>query len=117
MATLPRNRNRVKAYPPAEVEAWWTERPETVAARLLSGATCGLVLGRADALVLYRLTADLDGECVVSWRLANTDNGKSYDLPADCSACDCGDTSYRSREGGCKHRVGLRFALKRINLL
>jgi hypothetical protein len=117
MATVLRPSRPVKTYPAIEVEAIWTEHPDTVPARLLGGVRCGLALGRPGELVLYHITADLDGERVVSWRLVNHDNGKRYDLPADCSGCDCGDATYRPREGGCKHAKGVRQALQRINLL
>jgi hypothetical protein len=35
-----------------------------------------------------------------------------YDLPLDCSSCDCPDQTYRAdRPGGCKHMAAMR-ALK-----
>ena len=51
------------------------------------------------------------------YRLENVDSGKVYDLPLGLSSCDCPDSELRPRPGGCKHRVGLRDALSRINLL
>jgi hypothetical protein len=56
-----------------------------------------------------------DGERTVGYRLDNANNGKSYDLPADLSSCECNDHLKRGR--ACKHMRGLRVALSRINLL
>jgi hypothetical protein len=41
-------------------------------------------------------------------------SGKSYDLELGAGKCSCGDATYRSRPGGCKHQMALRVALTRV---
>lgn len=58
---------------------------------------------------LYFLTPHRDHEGrTVGWRLER-DEGETYDLPADLSACDCRDHLFRRRE--CKHVFAVRGAL------
>src|SRR5262245_5484631 len=46
------------------------------------------------------------------WLLTRLDDGTTYSLPRDLSACSCPDATYRPlRPGGCKHQVALRAAL------
>lgn len=42
---------------------------------------------------------------------AAKDEGTCYDIPLDCSSCDCPDATYRQREGGCKHQRAIRALL------
>jgi hypothetical protein len=53
---------------------------------------------------------DLAGH-ITSFRLTRFATGQVYDLPATLDGCTCGDATFRDREGGCKHQVGLRQAL------
>lgn len=45
--------------------------------------------------------AEIDG-----YRLSKAD-GTVYDIPEDLTSCDCGDATFRQREGGCRHRQAL----------
>jgi hypothetical protein len=49
------------------------------------------------------------------YRLRKFARGERYDLPADLSACSCGDRTHRpERPGGCKHMAALRQALPAV---
>ncbi len=55
------------------------------------------------------------GEKCVGYRLRKFGTGRQYDLPADLSACSCGDRTHRpDRPGGCKHMAALRQALPAV---
>jgi hypothetical protein len=60
---------------------------------------------------VYGVVENRDGAILAGYRLRKLD-GTVYDLPADCSACDCPDaTQNEGRPGGCKHRKDLAAAL------
>jgi hypothetical protein len=63
----------------------------------------------------YDLGAHLDeAGCITGWHLVRDDD-ENYDLPADLSSCDCADRTFHpEREGGCKHMVALRAALRAL---
>ena len=49
------------------------------------------------------------------YRLRKFGSGKQHDLPADLSACSCGDRTHRpERPGGCRHMAALRQALPTV---
>jgi hypothetical protein len=92
--------------------------PETLALRFACGASAALRITSGGKTTGYVVTAILEPEtgARLGWRLENCDNGRSYDLPADLSACECKDSLYRDRPGGCKHRVALSAALAAAGL-
>ena len=62
----------------------------------------------------YLLLHLREGERLTGWRLrklTGKDAGVTYDLPADLSRCECPDSEYADRPGGCKHRRAIRAAL------
>jgi hypothetical protein len=101
---------------PATGSFRWISDPASLALRFRCGASAALAIGPdGGEEVGYVLTPHLSesGE-LLGWRLERADNGKCYDLPADLSACDCKDSLYRDRPGGCKHRKALRAALASV---
>ncbi len=98
-------------------------RPVTVRARFGDGTTAeDLAAGRAILVVRdgdgessYWCEAHFAGEKCVGYRLRKFGSGRQYDLPADLSACSCGDRTHRpDRPGGCKHMAALRQALPAV---
>ena len=61
----------------------------------------------------YGIIALYDRRQLVGLQLVKPD-GKTYELPADLSECNCPDSLYRERQGGCKHRKALREALAEL---
>jgi hypothetical protein len=52
---------------------------------------------------------------IVSWQITKFGSVDSYNLPADCSSCDCGDHTFREeRPGGCRHMVAMRQAVVQL---
>lgn len=48
---------------------------------------------------------------VNGYTIAKEGGEESYDLPASLATCECKDSLYRARPGGCRHAAALR-ALK-----
>jgi hypothetical protein len=86
-----------------------------------------VILGRAVLVIVtgdatdsdtagYWLKADVSHTGhIVSWQLQKFATGQRYNLPADCSSCDCGDHTFREeRPGGCRHMVAMRQAVVQL---
>jgi hypothetical protein len=86
-----------------------------------------VILGRAVLVIVsgdatdsdtagYWLKADVSHTGhIVSWQLQKFATGERYNLPADCSSCECADHVYREeRPGGCRHMVAMRQAVVQL---
>ena len=61
----------------------------------------------------YGIIALVERGTLLGYQLVKAD-GTTYELPADLSECNCADSVYRERPGGCKHRRALCDALAEL---
>lgn len=117
MATLAKPRAARKPLTPATGSCRWAVQPGI---GHFARPGCLVITSlRSDGKSVteaYIVTENLDGVCLVGYRLEKPD-GTVYDLPADLSGCDCPDAVYRRSQAkepelrACKHVRGLRKAL------
>jgi hypothetical protein len=73
---------------------------------LIPAGQPGDILINGDAYKLAYIAHEI-GQ-VDGYQITKAD-GTVYDVAADLSTCDCGDSTFRIREGGCKHVRGLKL--------
>lgn len=105
MPTLSPPAPRRKVYPPSAPGHRWVVQPAP-------GCTAVIEIGKT----WYDVRPIADRGRLVGFRLVKHDDGQRYDLDitTDPWACDCGDGTFRTRPGGCKHAAELRAALAEI---
>jgi hypothetical protein len=99
----------------------WVHGNDISREAILDGAAADLLVRLAgqEQQTTYTVEPVVGLEGLVGWTLTkwDADGCAVYHLPADVSSCSCPDHRSRVRLCGCKHRVALLAALRKIGLV